>query len=215
LEKIPDAMNFDEASVLEPLGVAYHAVKLSKIVPGESVAIFGCGAIGLLTMAMAKAFGAGETFIADRLQYRLDFASQVYGPDHVINTATDDPVAFVKEKTNGRGVDVSFEAAGEQATFSATFESARIGGRSMLIGIPEVDTISFNPHTARRRELQVWNVRRSSQALKPCIDLIGRGDVKIDRIPTHHFSLDEITRAFEIVRGYQDNVIRAMIRIGE
>jgi L-iditol 2-dehydrogenase len=209
--RIPDSMDFDTAAMLEPLGVAYHSIRLSGLTPGQSVAVFGAGAVGLLTLAMAKACGAGETFIADKLQYRLDFASRTYGADHCIHVTSTDPLQYIHTATSGRGVDYTFEAAGQPDTFQWSFESARIGGKALIIGIPEVDSISFNPHTMRRKELTIQNVRRSNMALESCIDLVERKIVSVDGLATHHYSLEHTAKAFATVAGYKDNVIRAVV----
>lgn len=76
---------------------------------------------------MAKLAGAGETFIFDKLPYRLEIAKNLYRVDHAVNSGAMDPVEYIKKHTNNRGVDISIEAAGAQETFWWTFESARIG----------------------------------------------------------------------------------------
>ncbi len=213
LVKLPDHVSFDEGAMLEPLGVGLHAVRLAQLTPGQSVAIFGAGPIGLVTLAMARAAGAGEIFIADRLEYRLEFASERYQVDHAINTTKTDPVPYIMEQTGGRGLDCTFEAAGEQETFAWTIDSARIGGKALLIGIPEIDAITLDPHGMRRKELIVQNVRRSNKTLETCVELVGRGAVSVGPVVTHHFPLSRITDAFETAATYADGVIRAMITI--
>jgi L-iditol 2-dehydrogenase len=213
LARLPDSLSHDEGAILEPLGVAYHAMMLADAGPADTVAIFGAGPIGLLTLAMAKARGVPETFIFDRLQDRVDFASRVYGADHAVVTTATDPLAYITEHTKGRGVTVAVEAGGEQQTCSWTYESAAIGGRCMMIGIPEVDEISYDPHMVRRRELLVQHVRRSNLALEPCIELIERGRINVKPLATHHYPLERITEAFELVSGYRDGVLRAMVTL--
>lgn len=208
---IPDSMSFIDAAILEPLGVAYHAIMLADLKPAQSIAIFGAGPIGLLTLAMARACGCGETFIFDRLQYRLDFACKKYGANHAVNVEKCDPLEYIKGKTRGRGVDITFEAAAEQATFSGAFESARIGGRVMLIGIPEVDTLAFDPHSWRRKELLIQNVRRSNLSLEATIRLVESGRINLSGLATHIFPLERIVEAFEMVGDYRDDVLRAMV----
>lgn len=211
LEHIPESMSFTEAALLEPLGVAYHALTLSKIKAGQSVAIFGAGPIGLLTLAMAKACGAGETFICDKLAYRLDFAKKTYAPDHCIDSSRESSTHYIQNATHGRGVDISFEAVGAQQTFDMTLQAARIGGKALFIGIPEVDTICFDPHLVRRGELLIQNVRRSNLALAPCINMVKRGDISVEALATHHFTLDSIADAFSVLAGYRDGVIKAIV----
>jgi L-iditol 2-dehydrogenase len=208
---VPGSMGFNGSALLEPMGVAYHANVLAGIRQGETVAIFGAGAIGLLTLAIAKANGAGEVFIFDELEYRLSRAKSDYLADHAVCVRDCDPIDYIQKHTNGRGVDVSFEAAGRPESFESALETARIGGRAFIIGIPTQDRISFNAHSLRRRELLVQNVRRSNGETRQCIDLIEQGRVKIEALATHEFSLERIAEAFDVAEGYKDKVIRAMI----
>jgi L-iditol 2-dehydrogenase len=212
LVKIPDSISFEEAALLEPMGVAFHAVvNLAKIRKGDDVAIFGAGAIGLLTLAVAKLYGCGNAFIVDPLDYRLDFARKHAGADFTVNPDKEDALAFIMEKTNGRGVDVSFEAAGAQQSFEMTFESVAIGGKALLIGIPEIEKISFDPHSMRRKELQIMNVRRSNKTLHKCVELAAAKEIDLGPYATHSFPLEQIDEAISITGNYRDNVIRTII----
>jgi L-iditol 2-dehydrogenase len=193
------------------MGVAYHANVLARLQKNETIAIFGAGAIGLLTLAIAKALGAGKTFIFDEHDYRLSCAKNEYHADHVINIGDHNPINYIQEHTKRRGVDVSFEAAGHPESFEGTLECARIGGRALIIGIPDQNRISFNARSLRRRELLVQNVRRSNGETRQCIDLLNQGRLKIDKLATHYFSLERIAEAFEMAAGYKDNVVRAMV----
>ena len=209
--KIPDSLSFDEAALLEPMGVACHAVALAHIQKNETIAVFGAGAIGLLTLAIAKEYGAGESFIFDEHDFRLTHAKNEFHADHAVNVRDYDPIDYIQKQTTGRGVDVSFEAAGSSQSFEGALETARIGGRVFIIGIPAQDRISFNAHSLRRRELLVQNVRRSNGETRQCIDLLNQGRLKIGNLATHHFPLERIAEAFEVAAGYKDNVVRAMI----
>ncbi|OGV52065.1 MAG: hypothetical protein A2X49_06760 [Lentisphaerae bacterium GWF2_52_8] len=212
LLRLPDNLGFDEGAMLEPLGIAWHAVlNLAKLQHGESIAVFGAGPIGLLILSLAKIYGCGEAFISDPLDWRLDFAKRHCGADFVLNPEKDDVPRRILEESKGRGVDLSFEAAGMQQSIDHSFEAVRIGGKAVLAGIPEAQAISYNPHLARRKELQILNVRRSKQTLKDCTNLAASGKIKLGPYVTHRFSLDETASAFELVDGYRDKVIRAVI----
>ena len=213
LAKIPDSMSYHEAALLEPMGVGYHAVVLSSLKPGNSVAVFGAGAIGLCTLALAKACGAGETFLFDRVQHRLDFSRKQYAPDHSVNVSSIDPLDYIKKVTGGRMVDIVYEAAGSAQTFGWAFEAARIGGKVLLIGIPPEEFTGFNPHSLRRRELLVQNVRRSNRALHPCISLVERKTVAIAPLATHHFPLHRTADALRLAESYEDGALRVMVKM--
>jgi L-iditol 2-dehydrogenase len=87
------------------------------------------------------------------------------------------------------------------------------GGQLNLIGIPELDRISFEVATMRRKELTVQNVRRQNRCMEAATALVASGQVNIDPMMTHHFSLDQCKDALDLVEGYRDGVIKAMVHI--
>lgn len=211
LARIPDSMTYDEAAMLEPLGIAYHSVvNLSKIKPENTIAIFGAGPIGLLTMKMAKWLGCGTAFITDPLDYRLKFAKKHASADFTLNPEKTDIVDFIMEKTSGRGVDIAFDTCGAQQTIDHCFASARIGGKAILTGIPD-HKITYNPHPIRHKELEILNVRRSNRTLDACLELISGGYIDVKPFVTHNFSMGDIGKAMEIAESYKDSVIKIMI----
>lgn len=212
LEKIPDSMSFDEAAMLEPMGVAYHAVtNIAQLKRGEDIAVFGAGPIGLLTLQLAKIAGCGKAFISDPLDYRLNFALEHCGADFTINPTKTDVSSFIAEKTLRRGVDITFDAAGTQDTVDNAFNAARSGGKAVLIGIPEEERLSYVPHIMRRKELAILNVRRANRPLEACIQLFKGNKINLKPYITHNFALTDIHRAFDIADNYSDGIIKAMI----
>ena len=156
---VPDTLSMDEAVLFEPLGVAIHAVDLGKIKVGRSVAVLGCGPIGLLILRLAKLAGAAPLFAFDQFDWRLDLAKQ-WGADQVINIKDGDPVAALKEATNGRGVDVVFEAAWADQSVDQAMQMADLGGRVVMVGIPGDNQVNFMHSTARRKGLSIMMCRR-------------------------------------------------------
>ena len=212
LYKIPDSLGFDEAAVLEPLGVAYHAIAdLAELQFGETIAVFGAGPIGLLTLAFAKYSGASAGYITDPLDYRLQFAEDYAGADGTIDPASFDVVDSIMEMTKGRGVDITVDAAGTQQSVDHALACAAIGGRALLAGIPEDEILEYNPHLIRRKELRIFNVRRSNLALEQCIPFIEGGGMDLKPYVTHNYKLDQVAEAFDVVANYKDGVIKAMI----
>ncbi len=211
---IPESMSFEEATLTEVMAIALHSVDLAKINPGETVAVFGSGSIGLGILITAKLSGASTIFATDLLQSRLDMAKKL-GADCVISPRHKNPLEIIKEMTGGRGVDVTFEAAGEQETINHSLDAVRIGGRVVIVGIPEVDKISYSPEI-RRKELVIHHVRRSNKAnrdLERVISLMGKGILKVNPLVTHKFPLNKIKDALDMVDGYKDGIIKAMINM--
>lgn len=207
---IPDRISDISAALLEPLGVALHASRLASIQIGEDVAVIGCGAIGLLLMRLARLAGAGRIFAIDRHPWRLALAD-AYGASHIIDTTEVDPVAEVMRATHKRGVDVALEAAWVTETVDQCVDIARYGGRLVIVGIPAEDEVKFRASVARRKELSIVYSRRMKHVYPAAISLASSGQVDVERLATHRFSLDQTAQAFETASQYQDGVVRAMI----
>lgn len=209
---IPKSMSFDEAVLTEVFAIALHSIDLVNINPGDNVAVFGSGPIGLSVLLMAKLSGASTVFATDLIKERLQLAKNL-GADYIINPEEKNPVEVIENMTKGRGVDITFEAAGEQETIDHSLETVRIGGKVALIGIPRAEVVYYNPDI-RRKELVICHVRRSNQAnrvVERVIALMENGSLKVNPLVTHKFPLQEIKKAFDTVDTYRDGVVKAMI----
>ena len=207
---IPDSMTFREAALLEPMAVGVHSVELASRRLGYTCAILGAGPIGLMTLLSARLAGASRIYVIDLVRERLEFAKRL-GADGVCDGGKENVIKWIESLTNGRGVDVVYEAAGVQETVSAACHIACPGGEVVLIGIPSVDDLSMPMHICRRKELVIRHVRRSNGETLRCMELVSSDRVSISSFATHSFSLSQVTEAFELVHRYGDGVIRAMI----
>src|SRR5437867_2730058 len=132
--KIDLAIPVEFAAILDPLGNAVHTV-LAGDVAGLSVAVTGCGPLGLLAIAVAKACGASPIFASEPHPYRQRLAEKV-GASVVVDASKTDPVAAVLSATQGIGADVVLEMSGDPAAVRQAFKMLRRGGRISLLGIP-------------------------------------------------------------------------------
>src|SRR3954454_2686941 len=140
--KLDPAIPLEYASILDPLGNAVHTV-LSGEIAAKTVAITGCGPIGLFSIAVARACGATQIFAIEVNEHRRKIAQQMKA-DFVLDPTKDDVKKFVTEKTDGIGVDVLLEMAGRQDAISTGFSILRLGGRASLLGSPSKPvTINF------------------------------------------------------------------------
>jgi L-iditol 2-dehydrogenase len=205
---MPDSVSFDEAALAEPLAIGLHAIRLAQLMVGESVGIFGAGSIGLCVLLAARAAGAGRIVVTDPIEYRRRKALTL-GAD----TAVDPTSADAREAIAGgtRGLDATFEAAGEQQAVDDTIDCCRPGGRALIIGIPREDRLSFNAHPARRKELTIRNVRRSNGEAATVLDLIARRVLDVAPLATHRFPLERTDEALRLAVEFGDGVIKALI----
>ena len=209
---LPEEMGAVEGAMLEPLGIAIHSVDLGHLKVGQTVAVFGAGPIGLLIAAAAKASGASEIYMTEPLAYRRQFALD-YIADAALDPESEDVVAGILDLTAGRGVDVAFEAAGAPDTPQQAAAVARIGGQVVIAGIPADGEMNMRADTVRHKGLTIKVVRRMKHTYPRAIRLVQTGMVDVKPLATHLLPLERITEAFEMVAGYGDGVLRAMIQI--
>ena len=166
-------------------------------------------------MAAARAMGVTEIYGVDPLDWRREAAAEYFGADHVCDNSEADVAEWLMDLTGGRGVDIVFEASGDHKAFTLSPELAVRGGTVVIIGIPEVDDYIFNAHSARRKALTFVNCRRFNRKLPPAIQFAEEGLVDLSKLITHEFSLEDTAQGFELVDGYKDGVIKAIVKIQE
>jgi L-iditol 2-dehydrogenase len=208
LVKIPDSMSFNLASLLEPLGVCLHTANLLEPKFTESATIFGSGPIGLCMFSILKKMGLKEIYMIDKLPYRVEFAKKLGASESFL--LADDYSKKIKELTNGMGTTLTFDTGGTTESIDGCINVAAVNGRVALIGIPEADFVSYNPHRMRTKELTIKNVRRSNQTLDDCVKNY-TNDVEIEKIVSHEFEFENIQKAFDIVADYKDEVLKCII----
>jgi L-iditol 2-dehydrogenase len=178
LHALPDALSDADGAMLEPLGVAVHTADLGHVPLGASVAVIGCGPIGLLLVQVARAAGAARVLAADPLAHRRVAAAKL-GADEVLDPADAAYGNRLAAFTGGRGVDVAFEVAGTDPAIAAATEVVRPGGRVVLAGIPSTETSAFPASTARRKGLTIALVRRMKEVYPRAIALVEAGLVDV------------------------------------
>jgi L-iditol 2-dehydrogenase len=207
------ALTLEQAVMCEPLSIAAYSVQQAKLLPNANIAILGTGPIGLCTFVSAKAENVNACYMTDKIETRIETARKA-GATWAGNPDTQDIVEEIL-KQQPHGVDVAFECAGEQEAIDQCIDLVRPGGTLILTGIPRVDRISFAIDFLRRKEITIVNIRRQNQCTQKAIDLIASGKVNVDFMITHHFPLDRTQEAFDLVAGYHDGVIKAMIEVTE
>lgn len=180
LVPLPDALNDADGALLEPLGVALHAVDLAHLRTGMTVGVFGAGPIGLLVLQVARAAGASTVLVTEPRPHRMA-AAERYG---------------ATPWTRDQRVDVAFECAGEQAAVDDAVHAVRPGGRVILVGIPSNDRTDFSASVARRKGLTIKVSRRMKNTYPRAIKLVETGQVDLRSLVTDTFALEETPEAF-------------------
>ena len=211
---IPDTIGDAAGALLEPLGVALHALELSGNLLGRRVAVIGCGPIGLKILRLCRLAGASQVAGIEPIAARAEMARR-WGADEVLETAAQESVAEAREISGGRGFDLVFECAWTGPALPPAIDIAAPGARVMLVGIPGRGDTVLSHSPARRKGLSLIFVRRMKHTYPRAIDLAARGErgVALDDLVTHRFPLQQTPQAFALNLRYGDNLIKAVIDI--
>lgn len=196
----PPELPFEIAAMMEPFGIAVHTTLAGGGVAGRSVLVNGCGPIGLMNVATARALGAIRVIAADLNPLRLDMANKM-GADRAVHAGEEDLAAIVADMTGGSGVDVGIEYSGSEAGFNATFDALAKGGDFRLVGAPprsiEVD---FTRWLLKCPAMQNIHGRRIWDSWQRAADLLAAGAVDLGPIMSHTLKLADGPRGFELIR---------------
>ena len=207
--KISDSMTYDQAAISEPLAIGVYAVKQSIPMKGAKVGILGFGPIGMSVLLPALALGAEEVYVSDKIEGRLKIAV-ANGASLTANPDREDVVEKIAEKVPEL-LDVVFECCGQQDAIDNAVDLLKPGGKLMVIGIPEFERWTFPVDKSRHKELTIQNVRRQNEAVQPALDMMDSGEIQVETMATHRFRFEDAREAFDLVAGYSDGVMKAMI----
>lgn len=206
---IPDGMSCAEATLAEPLAVALHSISLVSIRPGETVAVIGAGPIGLLTMAALRATNAGRIWAVEPLAHRRELARGI-GADAALEPG--EAVEEILKETGQRGVDCAIDCAAGERTTSQAIQLARNAGRVALTGIHSAPTVSLDGSAMRRKELTIFNVRRSNHESQEALELLRAHGDWFAPLLTHTREIERIDEAFAIASQYRDGVGKMIVK---
>lgn len=216
---VPEAIPLKLAALLgcaipTGAGVVFNT---SGLRPGQSIAIFGAGGIGLSAVMAAAALGAAPIIAIDVLPDKLAKAREL-GATHVLNAGDGDPVAVIRSLTGGKGVDVAFECAGRVAVMESAYESVASGGGLCIIaGNPQQgQTMRINPFNliAGKRLQGTWGGEsRPDVDIPRYVEMFLDGRLALQKLGTEEYRLQDINRALDDLEA--GRVVRAMIRMND
>lgn len=208
---LPPPISLEVGSLVEPLAVALHSVRLASIDAGETVAVFGAGPIGLLTIACLKATGAARVWAVEPLAHRRELALHMKA-DAALDPAEGEVVKQILADTGGRGVDCAIDCAACADTTNQAIRAARNGGRVVLTGIHAQPVTSLETSPMRRKELVLFNVRRSNDEPADALRLLSENAGWFAPLVTHTRPLEQIADAFSIAESYSDGVGKMIVK---
>lgn len=201
LLKIPDHVSYYEASFCEPLACCINGSLWSMIGFGDNVVIVGAGPIGLMHMQLAKAQGA-RVIVSEFLEERLAKAKEL-GADEVIYAAKEDPVARVKELTEGRGANVVIVAVGAPKALQQALEMTAIGATvNYFAGTYPPTTIPLDPNLIHYKQIRLTGSHDyTPQHFRSALQSIALGMVRVMPLISHILPLEQVKEGFDIVAG--------------
>lgn len=210
LYRIPDAVGFERAALVEPLSIAFHAVRLARPGVNEAAVVVGAGMIGLLILQVLKVAGCGQVIVADVDAGKLKRAMDS-GADAALDPSAEGFAEKVRERTSGRGADLSFEAVGVSAAVHTALSSVRKGGRLTLVGnvAPKVDLAL---QSAVTREIAMLGSCGSQGEYPACLDLIAGGRVKLDSLISAKAPLSAGASWFERLYNREPGLMKVILQ---
>ena len=204
-ETTPSALG----TLAESLAIGVYAVQLAELKERVKIGILGFGPIGMSVLFAAQAQDFNDIYVTDKINERLQMAIQA-GAGWTGNPNADDTIKQISER-EPLLLDAVFECCGQQDALDQAIDLLKPGGKLVLVGIPEVDRISFVIDKMRRKEISLQNVRRQRHCMQTALDLVENDRINVLRMITHQFTFEQTKKAFDLVEGYREGVMKAVI----
>jgi L-iditol 2-dehydrogenase len=210
LSLMPPNVSFKEGSLVDTAGVSVHAMELTGITAGGTVAVIGPGPIGLITMRMARAMGAARVIAIGR-GARLAAAKKTCA-DEVVNFEEGDPVEAVRRLTGGRGADEVFECSGAKASVGQAVRMLKRGGRVGLVGVPHGEIMEEIPFRyVVTNEIAIFGSKANPNVSGKILTLVSRGSLAVKDLITHVFPLTRFAEALETFETRREGAMKVVL----
>jgi L-iditol 2-dehydrogenase len=196
--KIPEQISYAEATLIEPVACCIRAIRKCNIQTGDTVAVIGAGATGLIHTALSKIYGATTTIVTDLIDFRLRLAEQ-FGADITINPKNKDATRTVKAETDGRGADVAIVTAPNLEAYKAGINMCRKGGKLCVFAPTHPEKhLKISPKQLFFKELQIIpSYSTSHLETRTALQLLETNRINAKRLITHRFKLPQTAQAFK------------------
>lgn len=198
LRRIPRGLDLGSAPLTEPLGVVIHAVRMSRVRPGDHALVLGCGTIGLLTVAVLGRTGAGAIYATDPVAAKRDRALEL-GARRAYDPNGLSPFIF-HELMEGLGPEVVFECVGIPETLIAAINYVRKAGQVLVLGVG-MEPTTLLPMIWNFKEVEIRGSYGCAEEYDTALDWLAQGKVQAERIITREFPLEQTQEAFELMQG--------------
>ena len=212
--KLPTEIPFDQGAIIGcAVATPFHALKVGEFEPGDTVAVFGLGGVGMHAVIWARALGASKVIGIDIIDFKLRLAKEL-GADYTVNALEEDPVKTIKDLTDGLGVNIALEVAGSEKTMNdaiqSVCESNYASGRVVSVAA-QFGSIKITG----RRTLVEGALRKSGDhtrdELRRIIDLVKAGRIDLSKSITHRLPFEELNHGLELLDEKKENILRAVL----
>jgi L-iditol 2-dehydrogenase len=195
--RIPDEVDFEEASLTEATATVVRAVRKARLQPGAVCVIIGDGPIGLLGLQAASACGAGQTILTGTFNKKLDVGKEV-GADITINAARQDVVEAINELTGGVGADFVMEVSGNVEAMKQAVTITRMGGTVSVVGLYETPIPDFDMGDVVVRDIDLITSVASPNSFRETLKLMASKKIRTKPLISHRFPLSQAAEAFDV-----------------
>lgn len=202
---VPRDFSASTTALLEPLGVCIHAIDLARPQWFETAAVLGTGPIGLGILQLLKLAGIAEPLVVEPTAYRREAALRL-GAAEAFGT-----VEELLAATGGRGVDLVLEATNSPRGFADATAAAVIGGRVVIVGIPDGNGYAFEAATPRRKQLRVIFSRRMGDVIPRAIRLVASGRLDPESWVSQKIGLDGVPKAFADLAAHENHALKIVV----
>lgn len=217
---VPNDLTHEQIAGIDPAAIALHGIIRGGVKVGDTVVVFGAGPIGHYTIQWAKHVGASTVIAVDLREEKLKIAKEI-GADYTIRADQVDVIKEIDRITHGEWADVTYETAGSDITVTQCIQAAKKQGCVVYLGTPHRD-IQLKDKTFEsiiRKELKIvgsWCYHFSApiHEWKVSIDEIAKGNIKVEPLITHKFSVEEVDKAFNMIRDRKEFFNKILIYSG-
>lgn len=210
LYRLPEALPFEHAALVEPFAIALHAVRRAPPALNDNVVVIGAGMIGLALVQALSQTGCGQLIVVDVAADRLKLAASL-GATQTVNSANTDPAKTISDLTKGRGADMAYEAVGLSATVDVALRCVRKGGSVTLVGnvAPKID---FPLQVAVTRELTLHGSCASRGEYPACLEMLARGALNAKPLLSAVAPLAEGAKWFERLYQKEAGLLKVILK---
>ena len=210
LYRLPEALSFDHAAMIEAVSIAVHAVNLTPRSLGDTAVVVGSGMIGQLTIQAAKVAGFSRVFAVDVDDAKLERARKL-GADETFNSKTCDAAAEIVARTGGHGADAALEAVGASDPIRTAIASVRKGGAVTLIGniAPKIE---LPLQAVVTRQIRLQGSCASSGEYPACIELLSSGAIRVDTMISARTPLEEAASWFDRLYRHEPDLMKVIVQ---